>query len=158
MLKLKSSLIALALLVPASAFAHGYTKAGLEIGHPWTRATPNGAANGAAYAKVTNTGTKPDRLIGGTFDGATKVELHETLTEGAISKMRAVTTGIEIKPGEVIEFKPGGMHIMLMGLSAPIAVGPRLKGTLVFETAGPIDVEFKVEPVGAGSSKDEHQH
>jgi copper(I)-binding protein len=69
--------------------------------------------------------------------------------------MRQVT-GLEIKPGETVELAPGGMHVMLTGLKQPLRQGQTVKGTLVFEKAGTIEVEYAVEAVGGAPS--DHHH
>jgi len=138
---------ALALLA-SSAFAHEYKLGNLQIGHPWARATPKGAAVGGGYLKITNTGTTPDRLISGTSAVSGRFEVHEMSMDNGVMKMRQLKDGIEIKPGETVELKPGGFHIMMVDLKQPIKEGERVKGTLVFEKAGTIEIEYAVVPVG----------
>ena len=60
---------------------------------------------------------------------------------------------MEIKPGETVELKPGGMHVMFMGLKQPLKQGQRVKGTLVFEKAGTVEIEFTVQAVGAPAGR-----
>jgi copper(I)-binding protein len=138
---------ALALLA-SSAFAHEYKLGNLQIGHPWARATPKGAAVGGGYLKITNTGTTPDRLISGTSAVSGRFEVHEMSMDNGVMKMRQLKDGIEIKPGETVELKPGGFHIMMVDLKQPIKEGERVRGTLVFEKAGTIEIEYAVVPVG----------
>lgn len=126
-------------------------KAGdLLIEAPWARATPGGAKVGGGYVKITNNGAVPDRLIGGSLPLAGTVEVHEMAMDNNVMKMRRVD-GIEIKPGQTIELKPGGYHLMFMQLKEGLKAGETLKGTLVFEKAGVVEVEFKVAPIGAAS-------
>jgi periplasmic copper chaperone A len=124
---------------------------GLKITAPWARATPKGATIGGGYVKITNTGNASDRLVGGSTDIARRVELHEMSTDNGVMKMRPLTEGIEIKPGQVVEFNPGGYHIMFVGLKKPLTQGEHLKATLQFEKAGKVDVDFTVEAIGAQS-------
>jgi copper(I)-binding protein len=70
--------------------------------------------------------------------------------EGGTMQMREVKGGLEIGPGQKVELKPGGYHIMFMDLRAPFKQGDKLKAQLRFEKAGTVDVEFKVESIGAG--------
>lgn len=70
------------------------------------------------------------------------------VTEDGVAKMRPVTGGLEIKPGSTVTLEPGGLHAMLIGLKQPITQGGRVQGTLVFERAGKVDVEFAVQPLG----------
>lgn len=147
--------IAAAALVAASciagvALAHGYKIGALEIGHPWTRATAPGAKVGGGYMKITNTGTAPDRLIGGSSAIAGHVEIHEMAMTNGVMIMREVKGGIEIPAGATVELKPGGYHVMFMDLTGQIKEGEKVKGTLKFEKAGSIDVEFAAEKIGAG--------
>jgi copper(I)-binding protein len=80
--------------------------------------------------------------------------------EGGVMKMRELPKGIEIKPGETVELKPGGFHLMFIGLKSGLKEKERLKGTLVFEKAGTIEVDFAVESMGArgGNAQEHHNH
>ncbi len=129
-------------------------KAGaLSIEAPWSRATPGGAKVAGGFMKITNNGSEPDRLVGGSVPFAGRFEVHEMAMEGGIMKMRHLGSGLEIKPGETIELKPGGYHLMFMDLKQGLKEGDTVKGTLVFEKAGKVDVEFKVGPIGGGAPK-----
>jgi periplasmic copper chaperone A len=128
----------------------------LKIAHPWSRATPKGAAIGAGYLKITNNGTAPDRLLGGSSEAAKSFELHVMSMENGVMKMRPVEGGIEIKPGETVEFKPESYHVMFVGLKEPLVQGHRVKATLDFEKAGKVAVEFVVESIGARQGNDDH--
>ena len=136
------------LLIGGIADAETYSAGGLQIGNPWARATPKGATVGAGYLTITNKGTEADRLIGGSAAPAGRFEMHATVTENGVARMRQVR-GLEIKPGETVEFRPGGMHVMFMGLKQPLTQGQTVKGTLVFEKAGTVAIEFAVQAVGA---------
>ena len=135
-------------LVATGADAHDYKLGPLVINHPWSRATPKGAPVAGGYMKITNTGTTPDRLTGGSIEIAKRFEIHEMSMEGGVMKMRELTKGLEIPPGATMELKPGSYHVMMMNLAKPMTKGERVKGTLTFEKAGKIDVEFAVEAVG----------
>jgi copper(I)-binding protein len=149
-------LLALCATLIAPAAAHEYNVGSLHIGHPWSRATPKGATIGAGYLKITNNGTTPDRLIGGSSDAAKSFELHVMSMENGVMKMRPVEGGIEIKPGETVEFKPESYHAMFVGLKEPLVQGHRVKATLEFAKAGKVAVEFVVEGVGARQGNDDH--
>jgi copper(I)-binding protein len=75
--------------------------------------------------------------------------------DNGVMKMRMLPKGIEIKPGQTVELKPGSYHLMFVGISQPVEQGKRVKGTLEFEKAGKVDVEYAVEAIG-GSPKGEH--
>jgi copper(I)-binding protein len=102
---------------------------------------------------LTNTGSEPDRLIGGSNAVAGKFEIHEMSMDGGVMKMRMLPKGIEIKPGQTVELKPGSYHLMFVGLKAPFEQGKRVKGTLQFEKAGTVDVEYAVEAIGGAPGK-----
>ncbi len=133
------------LLSAGAALAHGYKVGGLEIGHPWSRATPKAAPVGGGYLTVKNTGTVDDRLVAVKSDVSKTVEIHEMTMDGGVMKMRALDKGIEIPAGKTVELKPGGFHVMFIGLGGPLEAGKAFKGTLVFEKAGSVDVDFAVE-------------
>ena len=149
-------LLALCATLIAPAAAHEYNIGSLHIGHPWSRATPKGATIGAGYLKITNNGTTPDRLLGGSSDAAKSFELHVMSMENGVMKMRPVEGGIEIKPGETVEFKPESYHVMFVGLKEPLVQGHRVKATLDFAKAGKVAVEFVVESIGARQGNDDH--
>ena len=146
----------IAVTIANSAFAHDYKLGPLVIDHPWSRATPKGAAVAGGYMKITNTGTTPDRLVSGSTEVARRFEIHEMSMEGGVMKMRELSNGLEIPPGATIELKPGSYHVMMTNLSRQLTKGERVKASLTFEKAGKIDIEFAVEAVG-GAPK-EHQH
>ncbi len=129
----------------------------LAIEAPWIRATPGGVKVAGGYMKITNTGSEPDRLIGGSLAAAAAVEVHEMKMVGDVMNMRRLEQGLEIKPGETVELKPGSYHVMFMGLSRPLTEGQSVTGTLRFEKAGTIDVTYRVAPIGAQSGG-KHDH
>jgi copper(I)-binding protein len=143
--------ILVAVLVPlcSAASAEEYKLGALTIKDPWARATPKGASVGGGYVIVTNNGPEPDRLIGASLADAGRVELHEMSMVGSVMKMRPVTDGMEIKPGETVGLKPGGYHMMFLNLRNPLVQGEMVDGTLVFQKAGTVQVKFKVESIGA---------
>jgi periplasmic copper chaperone A len=145
-------LLALALAIGASnAVAEDYNIGTLQIGNPWTRATPKGSTVAGGYMKITNKGSAPDRLVGGSAAVAGRFEVHSMVMEQGVAKMRPVEGGLEIKPGETVELKPGSLHVMLMGLKQPLEKGQKVKGTLEFEKAGKVDIEYAVEALGVSS-------
>jgi periplasmic copper chaperone A len=144
------------LLIGGMAAAETYSAGGLQIVGPWARATPKGSTVSAGYLSITNKGQEADRLIGGSVAPASRFEVHATVTENGVARMRQVTS-LEIKPGETVELRPGGMHVMFMGLKQPLTSGQTLKGTLVFEKAGTVAIEFTVQGVGAPAGGHKHQ-
>jgi periplasmic copper chaperone A len=148
--------IAALLLCVSTAGALDYQLGPLKIEQPWMRATPRGAAVAGGYLKITNTGSTPDRLIGGTTVVADRFEIHEMATVDGVMKMRPLPAGLEIKPGETVELKPGSFHLMFTRLKQPVVQGKAVKGTLVFEKAGTVDVEYAVEAIGGAPGGHHH--
>ena len=135
-------------LTATGASAHEYKLGSLVIGHPWSRATPTGAPVAGGYMKITNTGSTPDRLVGGSTDAAKSFEIHEMTMDGGVMKMRELANGLEIPPGATVELKPGSYHVMMMNPAKPFVKGERVKASLTFEKAGKVDIEFAVEAIG----------
>jgi periplasmic copper chaperone A len=114
----------------------------------WARASLGSAPNSAAYMTLEATGAEGDRLIGGATPAAERVELHVHLMEGDIARMRQVDA-VEVAPGSPTVLAPGGLHVMLINLVAPLEEGASLPLTLVFERAGAVELEIPVRGLGA---------
>jgi periplasmic copper chaperone A len=150
MIGLKAGLAVFAFLLSVGgATADDVTVGAIKISAPWARATPKSAPVGGGYLKITNTGATPDRLIGGSTPISGRLEVHEMSMNGGTMKMRELSNGLEIKPGETVELKPGGAHIMFMQLKKQLEQGQHFKATLAFEKAGKIDVDFSIAGIGA---------
>lgn len=141
----------------APARAHDYTQGDLRIGHPWTRATAPTAKVGAGYMTIANRGGAPDRLVSASTEAAGRVEIHEMRMDGGVMRMRELADGIPLPAGAEVALKPGGNHLMLMDLRAPLRQGASVPVVLVFERAGRVEVELKVEPPG-GPAGGAHGH
>jgi copper(I)-binding protein len=124
---------------------------GIEVKAPWTRATVFGASVAAGFLTIEDKGNQADRLTGASADIAQKVEIHEMSMQDGVMKMRALPDGIEIKPGETVTLKPGGVHLMMFGLKQKLVPGAKVHVTLNFAKAGPIPVELSVQNIGATS-------
>jgi periplasmic copper chaperone A len=131
------------------ASAGEYKAGSLDISNPWSRATPKGASVAAGYMRIKNSGSTPDRLVSGSSDVDSKFELHEMKMEHEVARMRPVKDGLEIKPGETVELKPGSFHVMFVGLKKPLSAGDHFKATLVFEKAGSVNVDYDVLAMGS---------
>ncbi len=140
-------------LLAVPAIAHDYKVGTLEIGHPWTRATPPTAPSGGGFLSVTNKGTAPDRLVAARSGVSDRVEIHEMKMDGNVMRMRELDKGLEIPAGATVMLKPGGFHIMFMGLKAPFVRDAKVPLTLVFEKAGSLDIELDVEALGASAPR-----
>ncbi|MCX7304056.1 MAG: copper chaperone PCu(A)C [Hyphomicrobiales bacterium] len=140
-----------------SVLAHEFKAGDIEVVHPWSRATPEGAKVAAGYAVIKNNGASPDRLIAVTGEIAGKTEVHEMSVDSAgVMTMRPVLGGLEIPAGGEAELKPGSFHIMFMDLKQGAKEGEEFKGTLTFEKAGTVEVEFAVDAMGGSTGHDDH--
>jgi len=152
---LAAILFAGALLTAAAAvspvFADNYTLGTIQIGQPWSRATPASAPSAGGYMTLTNKGAEPDRLIAVESGAAGRVEIHEMSMDGSIMRMRQLENGVVLAPGATVELKPGGYHVMFMQLKAPLQKGEHVPIVLVFEKAGRISVDMQVEALGAAA-------
>ena len=135
--------VAASLVIASTALAQTNQ---LEVANAWARATPGKAENGAAYLTIQS--PTPDRLVAVSSPVAKKAELHTMSMEGMVMKMRPLA-GLDIPAGQPITLKPGGEHIMLVGLNAPLREGQSFPLTLTFEKAGSRTVTVAVEKPGA---------
>ncbi|WP_112311613.1 copper chaperone PCu(A)C [Pseudogemmobacter bohemicus] len=140
-----------------AAFAHGFKGGDLEISHPYIPTPPTAVAKTAGgYLRITNTGTGPDRLIGIESAVAEKTELHTTeMDADGVAAMKHVPE-LEIPAGATVAFERGGYHIMFMGLKQALKEGDLVPGTLIFERAGRIDVEFSIDSPKEGEDHTGH--
>ncbi len=136
------------MLVPALATAHEYEAGSLLINHPWTRETPAGSEMGVGYLSVVNKGEEADWLVDAEVNGVGHVMIHETVEDEGVAKMEHVDK-VMIAPSETVDFRPGGLHLMWMEMKKPLKAGQNVNGVLVFEKAGRVNVNFKVEAAGA---------
>ena len=130
----------------AAASAALAQPAQLEVNNAWARATPGKSETGAAY--VTIQSPTADRLVSASSPVAKKAELHTMSMQGMVMKMRPIA-GVDIPPGQPVSLKPGGEHIMLMGLNQALHEGQSFPLTLDFEKAGPRTVTVTVEKAGS---------
>ena len=141
-------------LAPSLAMARDFTAGSLVIQQPWARATPGGAQIGGGYLTIANKGSTPDRLLGGSFAASAGFQLHIMSMDGDVMKMRPVGQ-LDIPPGGSVTLNPSGKHIMFTGLSRGLKKGETVAGTLVFEKAGTVPIEFQVEDIGAKAPGDD---
>jgi periplasmic copper chaperone A len=135
--------VLLVLLLAGLGLAHAQGSATLTVDGAWARATAGLARNGAAYMTIHNTGAAADRLVAAASPVAGSVELHAHIKDGDVMRMRQVMA-VEITPGEPAVFQPGGLHVMLLDLKAPLKDGERFPVTLTFEKAGQVTVSVEV--------------
>lgn len=130
-----------AFALPSLAFADA------TVSDPYARATPPNARNGAAYATINS--TTGDRLLSVVTAAAKMAEIHETTVQDGVARMREIEGGLEIPAGGAVTLAPGGKHIMLMGLTGPLAEGAEITLTLTFEKAGEIEATAPVRKLDA---------
>ena len=121
----------------------------ITIENPYARPSLGAARSSAAYLTVMNSSGKADRLMSASGVVARKIGLHTHIHENGIMKMRPVAA-IEIPANGKAVLKPGGFHIMIMGVKKPLKIGGKFTLTLHFERAGPVQVTFPVKKIGAG--------
>ena len=145
-------------LLGTAAAAEDYTLGALSINEPVVFATPATARAGGGFMGITNSGEEADRLIAVEGDFP-RLEIHTTVMDGDVAKMQQIE-GLEIPAGETVELMPGGLHVMFMGLQEPFVEGDKVPVTLVFETAGRLEIEFDVtkRPERAGMSHGNMDH
>lgn len=135
---------AVSLIPPANA-----ADTTIVVTQAWSRATPAGSKVAGGYLTIENKGPATDKLLSASTDAAKKVEIHEMAINDGVMTMRPVENGLPIEPGHVVKFAPGGLHLMIVGLSAPLVQGGKVPIVLKFEMAGEITVSFDVQAMGA---------
>jgi copper(I)-binding protein len=129
------------LALPASA--QQYQLDSLVISHPWSRATAAGMPMGVAYLSITNNGKDADVLIAASTPAAARVEMHQTTITDGIARMRPLGE-LVIEPGSTVKIEPGGIHLMLVDLKAPLEAGKPVPLELTFRRAGRITLRLAV--------------
>jgi copper(I)-binding protein len=127
----------------------------VEVSNAWARATPGKAENGAAYLTILSPTT--DRLVSVSSPVAKKAELHTMSMAGTVMQMRPLA-GLDIPAGRPVTLKPGGEHIMLLGLDRPLQEGESFPLTLNFERAGPLTATAAVQKLSATGAGTSAQH
>lgn len=143
-----AAVLALAAVV---AMAERSDASSLTVAEAWSRPTPPGLNLGVVYLTITNTGQDGDALVAASTPAAGRVELHTHVQEDGVMKMRPVAR-IAVPARGTVTLAPGGDHLMLFDLPAPMTAGQRFPVTLSFETAGDVTVEATVLPMGAKSA------
>jgi len=150
--------IAAALLLGGPLLAHDYALGSLTIAHPWARETAAGQDAGGAFLTIVNKGKQADRLVSGSTTVAREVQIHTMTVQDGVMRMRQLKNGLDIPAGKSVGLKPGGYHIMLMGLKQPLKRGTRVPVTLDFQKAGKLRVELVVEPITSTGPAGGHDH
>ncbi len=135
------------LLLAAQGPAVAQQSAPVEVQGAWARATPPGASTGAIY--LTLTSPSGDTLTSVSSPAAREASLHGMRMEGPVMRMRPVEGGLDLPAGKPVTLAPGGYHIMLDGLKAPLKPGQAVPLHLTFRKAPPLNVQAQVQPIGA---------
>ncbi len=152
-----SAILAVSLLGIARAAQRAEGEKTIHLANAWARRAPAmregadaprgapaaGLGNGAVYVTIENRGGTPDALLAAATDAARTAELHETINDGGVMRMRPLPK-FEVSGGAKLEMKPGGHHIMLLGLTCDLKPGDTVKLTLTFERAGRMTVDAPV--------------
>ncbi len=149
-------MVTVAVALAATTFVASAFAADIAVSDPWARASAGMAKAGAAFMAINNTGDA-DRLVAAAADVSDVVELHTHIQDGEIMRMRRVD-GIDVPAGETVLLQPGGLHVMFLGLRAPLEEGQRFPLTLTFETAGDVTVDVEIRGAAAMAPMDGHGH
>ena len=117
----------------------------------WLRATPPGAAMGAGYLVIDNTGGPDDRLLAVAVAGVPAVEIHRTVIVDGVARMRR-TEPLDVAAGEQVVLEPGGLHLMLMGLTKALVAGQEVGMELQFES-GTVKARASIRPASGAAHK-----
>jgi len=140
----------------ATMFIAAPALAQVTIENAWARATPPGAKIAAGYLTIRNAGAA-DKLISASSPAAEKVEPHITVKDGDVSRMREVN-GYAVPAKGTVELTPGGSHLMLVNIKAPLKAGEKVPLVLRFEKAGEVKTELAVRPLGTTGQEHMHMH
>lgn len=121
----------------------------LELTDAYAKAMTPGQPVGAVYLTIANNGKDDDHLVS-VESSAGVVELHEMSLNGDVMTMRKLAKGIPLPAAKTVELKPGGLHLMFMGVKKPFTVGQKVKATFTFEKAGSVEVEIPVFDIKGG--------
>lgn len=142
------SLIIALLCLSGACFAHSAQQGDIQIGHIWARATAKGATAASVYVPLLNKGTKPDNLVIIRTPVAEEAMLHESKIVDGVSQM-TMLDDLLLLPNQPVAMRPGGKHIMLMGMKRQLIEGESFPLTLKFQNAGEITVSVMVHSAGA---------
>lgn len=139
----------LPLLVTAALllFTGCSTDGGPVVDGAWARPTPPDADRTAIYAVITNDGSAGDRLVAASSARCTTAELHVTVTDSeGVARMRpAEDAALVIESGDALALEPGGLHVMCMGVTEPLAAGDEFPVTFEFDSGTTVEVDVVAE-------------
>ena len=130
--------------------AQAQTPAAPSVDKAWARPTVAGQSAGGAFMTINGAGAA-DRLLSVKSDAAQTVELHTMSMDGSTMRMRRID-GIDVAAGQKVELKPGGMHVMFMGLKQPLQAGTTVPLVLKFKEGGDVSVDVQVMATAPGTA------
>lgn len=155
---IRRTLILSAAALLAAGAAQAAAPVGLSVTDAWSRPAAQGG-NGAGFMTLANTGKSADRLVSVASPIAGRVEMHESMVMDGKAMMHPRPGGVALPPGGKVEFKPGGWHLMLIGLKKPLKAGETFPVTLAFQKGGKVTVNFTVRGgAPAAAPTPEHKH
>jgi hypothetical protein len=135
---------------PAEAPAAAPMADQVTVASPRARAMPPGTPNSGAFMTFHNGGTAEAKVVSARADVSKTVELHTHVMEDGMMRMRQIPE-IVLPPGEDVELKPGGLHVMFIGLTGSLEEGRTFPLTLVFSDGSEQVVQVPVKAIGAGT-------
>ncbi|MEO1694419.1 MAG: copper chaperone PCu(A)C [Pseudomonadota bacterium] len=151
--------LACALPVTRDAAADESAAGPLKIEHSWARPSLGANKITAGYMTITNTGKTDDTLIAAKTPVATTVELHTHTNDNGVMRMRKLDGGIPLPAGTTVTLEPGGLHLMLIGLTTRVTTGSRVPVQLTFAKAGTVTVEAAIQMTSSkGDAVDASTH
>lgn len=153
----KQIILALAAAIALASPALAQSQSPIRVEGAWARSTPPGAKTAAAYMTVVNTGHDPDRLVAVSTPVAGEADIHRTVDEKGVMKMRPAGP-VDVEPGSPVVLGPAGLHVMMMDLKQPLADGQEFPVTLVFEKAGKVQVSVHVQRTAPGHGHGDADH
>ena len=144
------ALVSAVILLANTVVGSTQTVGNLTITNTWIRATPPVAKVAGGFMVITNNGTADDILLAVDFSGAKKSEIHQMKMDNGVMTMRPLKDGLTLGAGKKTILKPGGFHLMFMGLQNQLKDGQKVPVKLTFANAGEISIDFDVFSMAKG--------
>lgn len=153
---MKSLFLAAALSL--AAFSYSNAQEAITVTEAWVREVPPSSTLTAAYMNIANNGGEDDKLVSVSSTAAETTEIHlSSVDDKGVAKMEKVNE-VAVPAGGTAELKPGGYHIMLIGLKEPLTDKENVEIVLEFEKAGKITVNAPVKGMDKQSHEDHSHH
>lgn len=159
-LLMSAALLSITVLAAGTSFAAtsgGPWKLGdIFVEQAWARLAPGGSGMGSVYLTVHNMSGQDDLLLAVDSPVAKSTAVYETNVKDGVASMDPLPMGVTLPSHDEVVMRPGGIHIMLSGVTKDTKVGSLLPVTMVFRDAGSLDLEVPVVPLGAGEPAEKH--